>query len=205
MSPYLHFGQISPLEVALNVLLAKVKQVDKDAYLEQLIVRRELGCNYCQFTPEYWSYDALPGWTKRTLEKHAADVRATVYSREQLEKCQTADPYWNAAMREMIHTGYMHNYMRMYWGKCVISWKNHPREAFEDLLYLNNKYFLDGRDPNSYMNVAWCFGLHDRPWMSRPIFGQIRYMNSAGLDRKFDMQAYVKKVDAMVGRPGVLF
>ncbi len=195
LSPYLHFGQISPLEIALAVMNADVPDLDKTAFLEQLIIRRELSCNYVQFTPQYWTYDALPAWARRSLENHAKDRREALYTREQLESAQTTDPYWNAAMREMIHTGYMHNYMRMYWGKCVIGWKRHPREAFDDLLYLNNRYLLDGRDANGYAGVGWCFGLHDRPWTNRPIFGQIRYMNAAGLRRKFDMEAYVKQVD----------
>lgn len=198
LSPYLHFGQISALEVALAAMNAKVPEIEKAALLEELVVRRELSCNYVQYTPQYWSYDALPAWARRSLDSHAGDKRPVLYTREQLERAETADPYWNASMWEMIHTGYMHNYMRMYWGKCVIGWKKTPREAFDDLLYLNNKYFIDGRDPNGYVGVAWCFGLHDRPWTNRPIYGQIRYMNAAGLERKFDMDAYVKQVDAWV-------
>ena len=195
LSPYLHFGQIAPLEIALATMSADVPDLDKAAFLEQLIIRRELSCNYVQFTPQYWSYDALPAWARRSLESHANDRREAIYTRKQLESAQTADPYWNAAMREMIHTGYMHNYMRMYWGKCLIGWKRHPREAYEDLLYLNNRYFLDGRDANGYAGVGWCFGLHDRPWTNRPVFGQIRYMNAAGLNRKLDMEAYIRQVD----------
>lgn len=200
LSMYLHFGQISPVEVAAEILGSPVALADKEAFIEQLIVRRELACNYVQYTPNYWTFDALPAWARRTLERHAADPRPVTYTREQLEQAQTHDPYWNAAMREMLHTGYMHNYMRMYWGKKVIEWKQSPREAFDDLLYLNNRYFIDGRDANSYVGVAWCFGLHDRPWTERPIFGQVRYMNLAGLERKFDMQAYVQWVDQAQGR-----
>ena len=197
MSPYLQFGQISAVEIALAVMGSSASKAAKDSYLEELIVRRELACNYTQFTPNYWTYDALPGWAKRSLEKHAGDNRATIYSREQLERAETTDPYWNAAMREMTQSGYMHNYMRMYWGKCVLGWKSHPREAFDDLVYMNNKYFIDGRGSNGYTGVAWCFGLHDRPWFERPIFGQVRYMNAAGLNRKFDMDAYIRTVDEM--------
>ena len=197
LSPYLHFGQISSLEIALAVQASDVPNQDKDGFLEQLIVRRELCGNYVLHTPHYATYDALPAWAKRTLEQHAADPREHLYTRQQLESAGTHDPFWNAAMREMLHTGYMHNYMRMYWGKKVIEWKAHPREAFDDLLYLNNRYFIDGRDPNSYVGVAWCFGLHDRPWTNRPIFGQVRYMNAAGLLRKFDMDAYCRQVDEL--------
>lgn len=191
MSPYLHFGQISALQIALAVREANAPAVDREAFLEELIVRRELGCNFVQFTPGYWKYEAVPAWARRTLKEHVKDRRPAIYSREQLEAAETDDPYWNAAMREMLRTGYMHNYMRMYWGKRVIGWKRDPEEAFEDLLYLNNRYFIDGRDPNAWMNVAWCFGLHDRPWRRRPIYGTVRYMNAAGLERKFDMAAYV--------------
>lgn len=197
MSPYLQFGQISAVEIAMAVKASDAPQAAKDVYLEELIVRRELACNFTHYTPGYWTYDALPAWARRSLEKHAGDNRAQIYSRQQLERAETADPYWNAAMREMTETGYMHNYMRMYWGKCVIGWKAHPREAFDDLIYMNNKYFIDGRGPNGFAGVAWCFGLHDRPWFERPIYGQVRYMNAAGLNRKFDMQAYIRAVEEM--------
>ena len=200
MSPYLQFGQISAVEIALAVRESGAPQAAKDSYLEELIVRRELACNFTQYTPNYWTYDALPGWARRSLEKHAGDRRGQVYSRAQLENAETGDPYWNASMREMSSTGYMHNYMRMYWGKCVLGWKAHPREAFADLIYLNNKYFIDGRGPNGFAGVAWCFGLHDRPWGEREIFGQVRYMNAAGLKRKFDMDAYIRAVGEMSGQ-----
>jgi len=197
MSAYLHFGQISPVDVALRVRDADAPAADKDAYLEELIVRRELGMNFCQFTPAYDVFESVPAWARRTLDAHRKDKRASTYSRAELEAAQTHDPYWNAAQREMLLTGFMHNYMRMYWGKKVLEWKATPEEAHADLLYLNNKYFLCGRDPVSYSNVSWIFGLHDRPWQERPIFGTVRYMNDAGLRRKFDMEAYVRKVEAM--------
>ena len=193
LSPYLHFGQVSPLEVALKVLARRdIADADRDAYLEELLVRRELAVNFAHYCPDYDRYDALPRWARKTLESHAGDRRPHVYTRAQLEAARTGDPYWNAAQREMVATGFMHNSMRMYWGKKVLEWTRTPREAFDDLLYLNNKYFLCGRDPNAYANVAWVFGLHDRPWgPARPVFGTVRYMNAAGLERKFDMGAYV--------------
>ena len=194
MGPYLHFGQIGAVEVALEVRAAAASTQDKEAFLEELIIRRELSCNFVEFTPDYDRYEALPAWAKRSLQRHASDRRDYHYSRRQLEEARTHDRYWNAAMREMLCTGYMHNYMRMYWGKKVLEWKAEPQEAFADLLYLNNKYFLDGRDPNSYAGVAWCFGLHDRPWGERTIFGQVRFMNASGLERKFDMEGYLKRV-----------
>ncbi len=199
LSPYLHFGQISPLEVALAVRLSRAgSSEDRAALLEELIVRRELAVNFAHYNPHYDSYRCLPGWAARTLEEHHDDRRAVVYTRSQLESAATHDPYWNAAMREMVHTGFMQNYMRMYWGKKILEWSRTPRAAFRTALYLNNKYFLDGRDPNSYAGVAWCFGLHDRAWGERPIFGKVRYMNARGLERKFDMEQYISGVERLI-------
>lgn len=198
LSPYLHFGQISPIEIALAAKDSDAPTPDRESLLEELVVRRELAMNFVNFHPKYDSYACLPNWASKTLKQHARDKRQHVYSLEQLESAQTHDPYWNAAQMEMVKTGYMHNYMRMYWGKKIIEWTKSPKHAFETALHLNNKWFLDGRDPNSYANVAWLFGLHDRPWgPARPVFGLVRYMNSAGLERKFDMQAYVKWVDGL--------
>jgi deoxyribodipyrimidine photo-lyase len=195
MSAYLHFGHVSPLEIATKVNARRgVPAADRDAYLEELLVRRELAVNFAHYCPDYDSFDALPAWAKRTLEAHRPDPRETLYTVAQLEAAATHDPYWNAAQAEMVRTGFMHNSMRMYWGKKVLEWKKDPREAFADVLYLNNKYFLCGRDPVAYANVAWVFGLHDRPWgPARPVFGTVRYMNAAGLERKFDMGAYVEQ------------
>ena len=195
MSPYLHFGQISPLEIALAVRAATAcPPAAKDAYLEELLVRRELCMNFVFYNPAYASWRCLPSWARATLARHQSDRRERVYSRRRLESARTQDPYWNAAMREMLLTGKMHNYMRMYWGKKVLQWTRSPRAAFRLLLALNNRYFLDGRDPASYTNVAWCFGKHDRPWGEREVFGTVRYMNAAGLERKFDMPAYLRRV-----------
>jgi deoxyribodipyrimidine photo-lyase len=200
MSPYLHFGQISPLWLALKVReVEKEMPADAAAYLEQLIIRRELSMNFVHYTPNYDRFEALPGWAQKTLAEHRGDRREYLYSHEELEKAQTHDPYWNAAMKEMIHTGYMHNYMRMYWGKKVLEWSRIPEMAFQTLLRLNNKYFLDGRDPNSYTGVMWIFGLHDRAWGERPVFGKIRYMAASGLERKCDIMAYVEKVERLAG------
>ena len=200
LSPYLHFGQISPVEIATKVRRAEApSSADKESFLEELIVRRELACNFVNFTRNYDSYDCLPEWARRTLQEHKSDVRPTVYTRRQLEAADTDDPYWNAAMQEMKKTGYMHNYMRMYWGKKIIEWTNTPRYVYSTALYLNNKYFLDGRDPNSYANVAWLFGLHDRAWTERRVFGKIRYMSASGLERKFDIDRYVNWVDELSG------
>jgi deoxyribodipyrimidine photo-lyase len=199
MSPYLHFGQLSPLYLALQIQASgsRFKEA-QSAYLEELIVRRELAMNFVNFTPKYDSYACLPQWVQKSLNEHQKDPREHVYTRKQLEDAETHDEYWNAAMREMKITGFMHNYMRMYWGKKILEWCRTPGHAFRTALAINNKYFLDGRDPNSYAGVAWVFGLHDRAWFERPIFGKIRYMAASGLERKCDIRGYVKKVDALL-------
>jgi len=195
LSPYLHFGQISPLQIGLAV--EQPDSPGKAAFLEELIVRRELAFNFVWYNPRYDRYDGLPHWALRTLNFHAKDKRPYRYTLEQLETAQTHDPAWNAAQMEMVITGKMHNYMRMYWGKKILEWMASPKDAFEQMLHLNNKYELDGRDPNSYAGVAWCLGKHDRAWGDRPIFGKIRYMNAAGLARKFDIQAYIDNINRM--------
>jgi len=199
MSKYLHFGQISPLYLALEILKTenRFKQA-REAFLEELIVRRELAMNFVYYTRDYDSYTCLPAWAKKTLAEHKKDRREYIYSRRQLENSRTHDDYWNAAMREMKFTGFMHNYMRMYWGKKILEWSQTPEKAFKTTLAINNKYFLDGRDANSYTGVVWVFGVHDRAWFERPIFGKIRYMAAAGLERKCDIQAYVEKVNVLV-------
>ncbi|MEM9753282.1 MAG: deoxyribodipyrimidine photo-lyase [Planctomycetota bacterium] len=203
MSMYLHFGMVSPVWLVMETKAANAgSQEDRDDFIEELVVRRELAINFCAFGDDYDQYDALPNFAKQTLDEHADDPREHLYTAQQLEDAQTHDPYWNAAMREMRYTGYMHNYMRMYWGKKVLEWTKNPRYAFETVLELNDKYFLDGRDPNSYTGVCWCFGTHDRGWTERPIFGKVRYMNANGLKRKCDPDAYVAKVDALVAEVG---
>lgn len=198
LSPYLHFGQISPLEVALAVQKARPRRKEgKEAFLEQLVVRRELALNFAHFDPRYDSYACLPDWARKTLAEHRRDKREYLYDAAQLERAETHDPYWNAAQQEMVLTGRMHNYMRMYWGKKILEWTESPEEAFGTALALNDKYELDGRDPNGFAGVAWVFGKHDRPWKERPVFGKVRYMNANGLRRKFDMEAYVGKVERM--------
>jgi deoxyribodipyrimidine photo-lyase len=195
LSPYLHFGQISPLYVALAV--SRVPGESRDAFLEELIVRRELSHNLVRYNARYDDFRCLPPWATRTLNFHRRDRREHTYSREEFEAAQTHDPYWNAAQKEMVLTGKMHGYMRMYWGKKILEWTKNPREAFRIALYLNNKYELDGRDPNGFAGVAWCFGKHDRAWADRLVFGKIRYMNAAGLRRKFDPDAYVGRIEQL--------
>jgi deoxyribodipyrimidine photo-lyase len=193
MSPYLHFGQISPLFIALKA--SETKSPGIEAFLEELIVRRELSMNFVYYNKKYDLFEAVPEWAKKTLGSHKKDKRQYTYTLEELEPAKTHDPYWNAAQKEMVIKGKMHGYMRMYWGKKIIEWSRTPEGAFRSTLYLNNKYELDGRDPNGFTGVAWCFGKHDRPWGERPIFGNVRYMNDKGLRRKFDADGYVKRVN----------
>jgi deoxyribodipyrimidine photo-lyase len=195
LSPYLHFGQISPLFVALEV--RNGPRYGRAPYLEQLIVRRELGRNFVIRNAAYDRFEGLPEWSQATLLEHAKDRREVTYSFSEFERAGTHDPYWNAAQKEMVLTGWMHGYMRMYWGKKILEWSASPRRAFRTALALNNRYELDGRDPNGFAGVAWCFGKHDRPWARRSVFGTVRYMNAAGLCRKFDADVYVRKVEAL--------
>jgi deoxyribodipyrimidine photo-lyase len=198
MSPYLHFGQISPLFIVLKA--SETKSPGAETFLEELIVRRELSMNFVFYNEKYDSLEAVPEWAKKTLKAHQKDKRQYTYTLEELESAKTHDPYWNAAQKEMVIKGKMHGYMRMYWGKKIIEWSKRPEEAFRIMLYLNNKYELDGRDPNGFTGVAWCFGKHDRPWGERPIFGNVRYMNDKGLKRKFDADGYVKMMGQLNGK-----
>lgn len=195
LSPYLHFGQVSPLKVALEV--RKHGGSGADAFLEQLIVRRELSANFVHYNPRYDTLDALPSWALSTLNEHAKDKRDYVYSFRELEGARTHDPYWNAAQMEMLATGRMHNRMRMYWGKKIIEWSPTPEAALRAALRLNDRYQLDGRDPNGYAGVLWCFGKHDRPFAERRVLGKVRYMSEEGLRRKFDVDAYLRRVEEL--------
>lgn len=197
LSPYLHFGFLSALEIAAAVQDADAPAESKDAYLEELIVRRELSFNFTRHNPDYDSLKALPDWAHKTMREHIKDKRETIYSLEELEAAQTHDPLWNAAQREMVVTGGMHNYVRMLWGKNVIAWTRSYEEAFAVLEHLNNKYCLDGRDPNSYAGILWCFGKHDRPWMERPVFGTIRYMTSGSTGKKFNAKKYIEWTEGL--------
>jgi len=162
-----------------------------DEFLEELIVRRELAFNFARFSDDVESLDNLPRWAKATLEKHARDKRDPVYSPEQFELARTHDPLWNAAQKELLLRGKIHGYYRMYWGKKIIEWSRTPAEALRTMIYLNDRFALDGRDPNGYTNILWCFGLHDRPWAERPIFGMVRYMSLEGMKRKTDVEGYI--------------
>ena len=192
LSPYLHFGQISPMAVALAVKSANVPQADKEAFLDQVIVWRELAVNLARFNPNYDNFECAEPWAHRSLAAHARDPRQVLYSERQLESAETHDQLWNAAQMQMVNTGWMHNYMRMYWAKKILEWSRTPAEAYQAAVRLNDKYQLDGRDPNGYAGIAWAIvGKFDRPWFERPIFGQIRYMSAASTGKKFDSKRYI--------------
>ena len=202
MSPYLHYGQISPVAIGLAVRAARTgDEADRAAYLEELVVRRELAMNHVYYQQDYDALAGVPEWCRKTLGEHGGDARRHLYTRAQFEAGETHDRYWNAAMQEMRETGYMHNHMRMYWGKKIVQWSKSPDEAWDIAIRLNNKYFLDGRDANSFTNVGWLFGLHDRPWGPQPVFGTVRSMSEASL-KKFDADAYVRDVAALAAAEG---
>lgn len=195
LSPYLHFGQISAQRVALEIKKSSTTTSNKQAFLEELIVRRELADNFCFYNEHYDDFKGFPDWAKKTLNEHRHDRREYHYSPEQFETGQTHDDLWNAAQYEMVKTGKMHGYLRMYWAKKILEWTETPDEALKIAIYLNDKYELDGRDPNGYAGIAWSIGgVHDRAWFPRPIFGKIRYMSYKGASSKFDVKAYIKKV-----------
>lgn len=190
LSSYFHFGHLSSQTVALEV---KKTGQPHEAFLEELIVRKELADNFCFYNPHYDSFLGFPDWAKKTLNAHRSDKRDYVYSLKTLANGTTHDEAWNAAQIQMVKTGYMHGYMRMYWAKKILEWTASPEQAIEFANTLNDQYELDGRDPNGYTGTAWAIGgVHDRPWQERPIFGMIRYMNAAGLKRKFDIGSYIR-------------
>jgi deoxyribodipyrimidine photo-lyase len=194
LSPFLHFGHISAQRVALEVDACSLPHEVKADFFEELVVRRELSDNCCFYNPHYDSFAGFPNWCRRTLNEHRHDPRQYVYSTAEFEQAQTHDGLWNAAQVEMVARGKMHGYMRMYWAKKILEWSACPEAALEVAIYLNDKYELDGRDPNGYTGIAWSIGgLHDRPWKERAIFGKIRYMSYGGARRKFDVQGYVRK------------
>jgi deoxyribodipyrimidine photo-lyase len=194
LSAYLHFGHIGPHTVALAIQNARAPKAAKEAFLEQLIVRRELAVNFVRFNADYDNFESAAAWAHKSLAEHAGDPRK-IYSERQLENAQTHDPLWNAAQRQMVATGFMHNYMRMYWAKKILEWSKTPAQAFQTAVYLNDKYELDGRDPNGYAGIAWAIvGKHDRPWFERPVFGKIRYMSLASTSKKFDSRRYIAQM-----------
>lgn len=205
LSPYLHFGQISVQEIARAVSGAsRAPRADREAFLEELIVRRELSFNFCHYNPHHQSLEALPDWAKKTLAKHARDRRPVSYTPAEFEAARTHDYLWNAIQAELLVTGCMFGYYRMYWGKKILEWSASPAEAQATMIRLHEKYALDGRDPNTYANILWCLGKHDRPWSERPVLGTVRYMSLAGMERKTQVADYLARVNAWcaaAGRP----
>ncbi|HTT19833.1 MAG TPA: deoxyribodipyrimidine photo-lyase [Candidatus Sulfotelmatobacter sp.] len=194
LSPYLHFGHISPTTIALAVQNADAPKADKEAFLNQIITWRELAENLVRFNAKYDSFECAESWAHRTLARHAKDRRPIVYTERQLEDAETHDQLWNAAQMQMVNTGWMHNYLRMYWAKKILEWSPSPAQAHQIAVRLNDKYELDGRDPNGYAGIAWAIvGKFDRPWFERPIFGQIRYMSGESTGRKFDSRRYIQQ------------
>lgn len=192
LSPWLHFGQLSPQRVALQVRsLVQHYPASVDAFLEELVVRRELSDNFCHHCHRYDTIDAAPDWSRTTIEAHRHDPRFPCYDRQTFESFQTADRLWNAAQRQLVESGRMHGYLRMYWAKKILEWSPTPENAIEIAVYLNDRYALDGRDPNGYAGIAWSLlGVHDRAWGRRPVFGTIRFMSFDGCRRKFDVAAF---------------
>jgi deoxyribodipyrimidine photo-lyase len=194
LSPYLHFGHLSAQRVAGEIQGAEVGTEAKEAFLEELIIRRELADNYCFYNKHYDSLEGFPEWARRSLNAHRKDKREHIYTLEEFESALTHDELWNAAQREMVIRGKMHSYMRMYWAKKILEWTESPDSAQEICIYLNDRYELDGRDPNGYTGIAWSIGgVHDRAWKERPIFGKIRYMSYNGCARKFDIKSYMAR------------
>lgn len=198
LSPYLHFGHMGALDVALAARdYAEKHGLIADAFLEELIVRRELAFNFASHVENPESFDNLPDWAKATLRKHAKDQRSPVYTPKEFEQAETYDDLWNACQKEMLLRGKIHGYYRMYWGKKIIEWSRTCEDALETMIDIHDRYALDGRDPNTYTNILWCFGLHDRPWTERPIFGQVRWMSLEGMKRKTDVDAYIQEIASL--------
>ncbi|MFN7333427.1 MAG: deoxyribodipyrimidine photolyase, partial [bacterium] len=212
LSPYMHFGNMSPHEVFQAIASAEGWRPEKlskpngkmegywnmspdaEAFMDQLMTWREIGFNMCIRDRNYMKYESLPDWAQQTLEEHASDPRPHVYSLEEFEKARTHDPLWNAAQRQLVREGRIHNYLRMLWGKKILHWTETPRQALKVMIELNNKYALDGRDPNSYSGIMWVLGRYDRAWgPERPIFGKIRYMTSESTQNKFQVKQYIRK------------
>jgi len=223
LSPYLHFGHLSPHEVLAALADREGWSVEilprtgnggregwwgmsraAEAFLDELVTWREVGFNFCHTRPDdYDRYDSLPEWARTSLERHAADRRPARYPVDRLASAESDDELWNAAQRELVATGRIHNYLRMLWGKRVLEWTASPREAVEVLVELNNRFALDGRDPNSYSGIFWCLGRYDRPWApERPIFGVVRYMSSANTRRKLKLGDYLRRWSAQGTLPG---
>ena len=198
LSPYLHFGQISAQRVVLEVEKAKSDPESKKAFLDEILVWKEIADNFCYYNPGYDRFESFPDWAKKSLNAHRHDRRTYIYTLEEFEAGKTHDPLWNASQMELLRTGKMHGYMRMYWAKKILEWSESPEKALEIAICLNDRYELDGRDPNGYAGIAWSIGgVHDRAWREREVIGKIRYMSYEGCKRKFDVKLYIAKYSAL--------
>ncbi|XP_058043793.1 deoxyribodipyrimidine photo-lyase-like isoform X2 [Ahaetulla prasina] len=195
LSPWFHFGQVAVQRAILEVRKYRTKYKESvEGFIEEAVVRRELADNFCFFNPNYDKVEGAYDWAKTTLKLHAKDKRPYLYTLEQLEEGKTHDPLWNAAQLQMVHEGKMHGFLRMYWAKKILEWTKSPEEALQFSIYLNDRYELDGRDPNGYVGCMWSIcGIHDQGWAERAVFGKIRYMNYAGCKRKFDVAQFERK------------
>lgn len=198
LSPYLHYGCISSQRIILDLMVAlkrkDVRSLYDHSFFEEIVVRKELADNFCFYNENYDNPEGFPDWAKKSHEKHKDDPREYVYTQKEFEQAKTHDQLWNAAQMEMVTTGKMHGYMRMYWAKKILEWTPDVATAMEIAIYLNDTYELDGRDPNGYTGIAWSMGgVHDRAWFERPVFGQVRYMNANGCAKKFDVKKYCTK------------
>lgn len=215
LSPFLHFGHLAPQRIALEVVKITGKNIqeivqknkngsannlgNEEALLEELIVRREISDNFTHYNRNYEKFEGFPAWAQLSINEHRSDKREYLYTLEQFEQALTHDNLWNAAQNQMVYSGKMHGYMRMYWAKKILEWTPSPEEALLIGNYLNDKYELDGRDPNGYTGIAWSIGgVHDRAWFDRPVFGKIRYMNYNGCKNKFDVNEYIRQIGSMV-------
>ena len=195
LSPYLHFGHLSAQRLAWMVDKSELPMANKAPFLEELVVRRELSDNFCLYEPSYDSYEGFPEWARKTLDQHRSDQRQYVYTLDDLEEGHTHERLWNACQADLVESGKLHGYLRMYWAKKILEWTPDPETALEYAITLNDRYSLDGRDPNGFTGIAWAIGgVHDRAWRERPVFGKIRYMNEAGCRRKFDVNRYIASV-----------
>jgi len=194
LSPYLHFGQIASQRIVLEAIKIKNLANLKGTFYDEIIVRKELADNFCYYCQDFDNMKCFHPWALQTLNKHRSDEREYVYSIKDFERLQTHDELWNAAQMQMVKTGKMHGYLRMYWAKKILEWTENPEEAMKIAIYLNDKYELDGRDPNGYAGIAWSIGgVHDRAWTERKIFGKIRFMSFNGMKRKFNVKEYIEK------------
>lgn len=205
LSPYLHYGQISPLHIALAIRQATgITDLSQGSFLDELLIRRELSINFVWYNQQYDQPAGWPTWGRSTVQEHQHDAKLAIYSREELAAGETDDIIWNAAQKELLCSGIIHNYPRMLWGKKLLEWSNTPEEAWDTAVWLNDRFALDGRDPNSYAGIAWCLaGKHDRPWFTRPIYGSVRYMSTARAGNHFPVTGYLERVNALCEKAGI--